>query len=93
MKKLYTTIFFAILLLTSKFAAAWTGYDYDSKSTIEISEGNLVREGSVIQFYDYKIDNARTAKILFIDETAGGMRIQLQDLDAKKERTFIMQAQ
>ncbi len=72
-------------------AYAWTGYDYDNKTEVEIGEGNLVREGSLIQFYDSKADNYHTAKVLFVDSIAGGTRIQLQDLDAKKERTLVMQ--
>lgn len=70
---------------------AWNGYDYDNKTEIEIGPGNTVREGLIIQFYDSKIDNFHTAKVLFMDQAPGGTRIQLQDLDSKKERTFIMQ--
>lgn len=79
------------ILLNTLPALAWTGYDYDNKTEIEIPQGNLVREGLIIQFYDSKIDNYHTAKVLFSDEVAGGTRIQLNDLDSKKERTFIMQ--
>ena len=91
MKKLTILTFFTFLFLAINHANAWDGYDYDNKTAIEIPEGNLVREGLVIQFYDSKIDNFRTAKILFVDGVAGGTRIQLMDLDKKKERTFIMQ--
>jgi hypothetical protein len=80
-----------ITLLNSVSSYAWTGYDYDNKTEIEIGPGNTVREGLIIQFYDSKIDNFHTAKVLFMDEAPGGTRIQLQDLDSKKERTFIMQ--
>lgn len=84
---------FSILIfsLSSGSSFAWSGYDYDNKTEVEIGPGNLVREGSMIQFYDSKIDNYHTAKILFMDSVAGGTRIQLKDLDSKKERTFIMQ--
>jgi hypothetical protein len=90
MKKLLFSILFFSSLLCTETAVAWTGYDYDNKTEIEIGQGNLVREGMVIQFYDSKIDNFHTGKVLFLDETAGGSRIQIQDLDTKKERTFIM---
>ncbi len=79
-----------IFLTSSKSALAWNGYDYDNKTEVEIGPGNLVREGLVIQFYDSKADNYHTAKVLFMDSVAGGTRIQLQDLDVKKERVFIM---
>lgn len=72
-------------------ANAWSGYDYDNKTEIDIGPGNLVREGLVIQFYDNRSDNFHTARVLFSEEIAGGTRLQIQDLDSKKERTFIMQ--
>ncbi len=80
-----------ILLIIPYFAFAWTGYDYDNKTEIEISEGNLVREGLIIQFYDSKLDSFHSAKVLLVEEIAGGTRIQIKDLDSKKERFFIMQ--
>jgi len=90
MKKILFVIFFTFLFFTIRNTYAWTGYDYESKTEIEISEGNLVREGMVFQFYESKIDNYHTAKVLFIDAVAGGTKIQLQELDSDKERTFIM---
>ncbi len=86
-RKIFTIL---IIFFVSKSAYAWTGYDYDNKTEIEIGQGNLVREGLLIQFYDSKADNYHTAKVSFMDSIAGGTRIQLQDLDTKKERTFIM---
>jgi hypothetical protein len=90
------TVFLALSLWTlftkSDPAFSWSGYDFDDETTIEIEEGNLVREGLLIQFYDYKLDKYHAAKIIFIDSVANGTRIQLEDLDAKKERTFIMQS-
>ncbi len=80
----------AVFLLALKPAFAWTGYDYDNKTQIEIEEGNLVREGLVIQFYDSKLDNYRTVKVLFMESIAGGTRLQVKDLDTKEERTLIM---
>jgi hypothetical protein len=90
-KKLLAAITVALSFTTSKPSFAWSGYDYDNKTDIEIDSGNLVREGLTFQFYDMKSDSYHTAKVLFIDYTAGNTRIQLQDLDSKKERIFIMQ--
>jgi hypothetical protein len=89
-KKTFIAILTAFFLTTNP-SYAWTGYDYDNKTEVEIGPGNLVREGLVFQFYDSKSDNYHTAKVLFMDSVAGGTRIQLQDLDTKKERIFIMQ--
>jgi hypothetical protein len=86
-KKILTTLLFSII---ANVAYAWSGYDYDNKTEIDIGQGNLVREGLMIQFYDNKADDFKTAKVLLMEEIAGGTRIQVQDLDSKKERTFIM---
>lgn len=83
-------IFFLVSNFLTKSVLAWSGYDFDSKTTIEIEQGNLVKEGLIIQFYDYNLDKYHNAKINFIDSVVDGTRIQLEDLDAKKERTFIM---
>ncbi len=89
------TVFFALTFgafsIELKPAIAWSGYDYDEKTTIEIEPGNLVREGLLIQFYDHKLDKYHAAKITFVDSVSDGTRIQLEDLDSRKERTFIMQ--
>ena len=92
-KKTFLLFTFLNLIFSINSSFAWNGYDYDNKTEIEIEPGNLVREGLVFQFYDSKMDNYRTGKILFMDSVAGGTRLQLQDLDSKKERTFIMKEQ
>ena len=89
-KKTFLLFTFLTFTFHINSSFAWDGYDYDNKTAIEIGPGNLIREGSVFQFYDSKMDNYRTGKILFMDSVAGGTRLQLQDLDSKKERTFIM---
>ena len=81
---LILSIFFA------KNAQAWSGYDYETKTEIDIGQGNLVREGSLIQLYDSTDDNFHTAKINFMQSSAGGVEMNLIDLDTKKERNFVM---
>ncbi len=91
MKSATFFIIFLINLFTNlSLVFAWEGYDYQNKTSIDISEGNLVREGYVIQFYDSKDDNFRTAKVNSIQSVAGGTEIIVFDLDSKKERQFIM---
>lgn len=90
-KKFIFTAIFAVFFLTSNPSLAWNGYDYDSKAEIEIGPGNLMREGLTFQFYDIKNDSYHTGKILLMDSMPGGTRIQLQDMDTKKERVFMMQ--
>ena len=94
MKFTFLKIFLSSLLISLSFfikkAQAWSGYDYETKTEIDIGQGNLVREGSLIQFYDSKDDNFHTAKINFMQSSAGGVEVNLLDLDTKKERNFVM---
>ena len=94
MKFTFLKIFLNSLLIFSSFfvknAKAWSGYDYDTKTEIDIGQGNLVREGNFIEFYDSKDDNFHSAKINFMQSSAGGVEISVFDLDTKKERNFIM---
>ncbi|MBU6140799.1 MAG: DUF5334 domain-containing protein [Proteobacteria bacterium] len=88
-----TSLFLTLLassLIALESASAWSGYDYENKTEVEIGEGNLVREGLIIQFYDSKLDNYQTVKVLFMEDIAGGTRLQVKDLDTKEERTLIM---
>jgi hypothetical protein len=91
MKSATFFIIFLINLFTNlSLVFAWEGYDYQNKTSIDISEGNLVREGYVIQFYETKSDNFRTAKIVYIQSVAMGTEIELIDLDNNQTRFFIM---
>jgi hypothetical protein len=94
MKFTFLKIFLSSLLISLSFfikkAQAWSGYDYETKTEIDIGQGNLVREGSLIQFYDSKDDNFHTARINFMQSSAGGTEVNLLDLDTKKERNFVM---
>ena len=86
-------LFLLIQILTlfkPDITLAWSGYDFDYKTEIDIGPGNLVREGSVIQFYDTKDDNFHTAKVIIVQSIAGGTEVVINDLDTKKERSFIM---
>ncbi len=71
-------------------SSAWEGIDYENKTSIDIPVGNLVREGYIIQFYETKSDNFRTAKVVFIQSVSMGTEIEIFDLDSKKTRFFIM---
>lgn len=83
-------LFLFINSLTISKAISWDGYDYDNKAEIEIGQGNLVRENSIIQFYDYKDDLTYTAKVIYMESEAAGVKLIVEDLDNNKERTLIM---
>ncbi|NCA28941.1 MAG: hypothetical protein EBS92_06715 [Proteobacteria bacterium] len=88
--KFLLLIIFINILLKPTVARAWSGYDYDFKTEIDIGPGNLVREGNLIQFYDSKDDNFHSARVQLVQSVAGGTEVSVVDLDIKKERIFIM---
>jgi len=83
-------IIIGIIMFKPINSMAWEGFDYENKTSIDIPVGNLVREGYIIQFYETKSDNFRTAKVVFIQSVAMGTEIEIFDLDSKKTRFFIM---
>ncbi len=88
--KIFLTSSIISLSFFATKAQAWSGYDFETKTEIDIGQGNLVREGSLVQFYDSKDDNFHTARINFMQASAGGIEMNLLDLDTKKERNFVM---
>ncbi len=84
-------IIVSIFFINQNQAHAWGGYDYDAKTTIDIGPGNLVREGLIIQFYDTKADAYHSAKVILLQETSSGSNLQVEDLETKKIRNFIME--
>jgi hypothetical protein len=83
-------IIIGIIMFKPINSMAWEGIDYENKTSIDIPVGNLVREGYIIQFYETKSDNFRTAKVEFIQSVSMGTEIEIFDLDSKKTRFFIM---
>ena len=90
-RKSFFAIFFLIFAILSKETLAWSGYDYDNKTDVYIGPGNLVREGNVFQFYDSKSDDYHDAKVLFINDVAGGTQLEIEDITTKEERVFLME--
>jgi len=83
-------IFLVIFFSNLSSIFAWEGYDYQNKTSIDIGEGNLVREGYVIQYYETKSDNFRSAKIVNIQSITRATEIELIDLDNNMTRFFVM---
>ncbi|MFM7557599.1 MAG: DUF5334 family protein [Alphaproteobacteria bacterium] len=84
------SIFLFFLIFQSQKTLAWGGYDFDKKTEIDIGPGNLVREGYIIEFYDSFDDNFHTGKILQMESSGSSVELTIQDLDAKKQRLFVM---
>lgn len=90
-KALLVFAIFSFYFLLTKFSLAWSGYDFENKIDIDIGQGNLVREGLIIEFYDAKSDSYHQGKILLLESDPGGTMLLIKDLDLNLERTFIMQ--
>jgi len=69
---------------------AWTGYDYEEKTIVDIGSGNLVREGYIIDLYQQKTDDFIQAKVLNIAYLGNSTEISIYDLNSDKKRILIM---
>jgi hypothetical protein len=83
-------IFLFVILFCPNLANAWSGHDYEKNSPIEIGSGNLVREGSIIDFFDDGDGKYHNGKVLIMQSISGGTEITVEDFTIKKQRTFIM---
>ena len=83
-------VLFLVITLFPKASLAWYGFDYDSKSSIDIDEGNLVRPGLVIDYYDRKIDDIKSAKVLYMESAPAGLEMKLKDIFTGEERIVFM---
>lgn len=68
-------------------ALAWGGYDVDSGGNIEIESGNLVREGEMVEIYDYDADEYRDVSI---ESVNGDGQLEVYDYETDEYRTFEM---
>ena len=69
---------------------AWTGYDRNNGVEIEISSGNLVREGETIKFYDWDQEEDRNAEVRSVDYLFSATRLEIYDYVERKVRVFDM---
>lgn len=84
------TVFLSIFLGTNN-CLAWDGIDPKNNSSIEIEAGNLVREGSIIDFYDTADGNYHTGKVLIMNSAVHATELTIEDFtDKHKERFFLM---
>jgi hypothetical protein len=80
------TITIAALLTLSAGAQAWSGFDYDAGNFIEIEEGNLVRDGETIEYFDYENAEYRSAPVMSVDSD----EVVVYDQESGEYRTFNM---
>ena len=82
---------FIIFYLSSHSAFAWSGFDYENQTSIDISSGNLVREGNIIDFYQQKTNELLSAKVLNISYFGNSTELTLQDINTNQKRVVMMQ--
>jgi len=69
---------------------AWSGYDNESGSSVEIDKGNLVRPGETIDYYDTESGEYKTADVEAIQSYGVGTEVEIYDHDSGEYRTFSM---
>ncbi len=80
-----------IFLLQNETALAWDGIDLKNNSAIQIESGNLVREGSIIDFFDSTDGNYHSGKVLIMNSASNATELTIEDFTEKhKERFFLM---
>lgn len=82
-------VLFMFLFLSGN-CLAWDGYDYDSGSHIEIGEGNLVRQGSDIEIYDYSTGEYRDVEVHSVREYGGSVEVEVYDHETGEYRELEM---
>ena len=83
------TLLLSSLLCISSISSAWDGYDYNSGTYIEIDRGNLVREGSDIEYFDYGT-GYQYGEVTNIDSYGSSVEVEVYDYNSGEYRTFEM---
>ncbi|CUU89660.1 Uncharacterised protein [Campylobacter hyointestinalis] len=79
-----------ILLFIAVNSFAWSGYDYDNNTYVDIDKGNLVRSGRDIEIYDYKDGNYKDVEVQSIRNIGSSVEIEVYDYNNNEYRTFEM---
>ena len=83
MKKILTIL---LIIYSTNDSFAWSGYDYETGSYIEIGSGNLVREGESIEIYDYDDGSYHDVDV----QEMNNNEITVYDNETEEDRTFSM---
>lgn len=71
-------------------AMAWDGADSNTGGAIEIEQGNTVRRGETIDFYDHDSGEYRTGDVESVSRYGSTVEVEVYDTDAGEYRTFEM---
>lgn len=83
-------VFFVIgaLFFVGNNCFAWIGYENESDAKIEIENGSLLREGEIIRFYDWQLEEDRSAEVISVEYMLDTIRLELYDNVDDKIRIF-----
>lgn len=70
---------------------AWSGFDYETGSYIEIESGNLVRTGNEIEFYDYATGSYHYGVVESMRSYGSSVEIEVFDYETGTYRYFEME--
>lgn len=77
------------LLISNLFS--WSGYDHENDTDIEIEQGNLVRSGNDIEYYDYNDGEYKNAQVDSIRSYGNSVELNVIDEETGEYRTFEME--
>lgn len=90
MKIFRIVIILLIFTFFSKNLLAWSGYDYDNNTTIDIAEGEYVREGLTVTIFDWSTDEYHDVDVIAMEDSFNALRMEVYDTQIKKTRFFEM---
>jgi hypothetical protein len=76
-------------LVVSFQVSAWSGYDWETNSFVDIDKGNLVRQGREIEYYEYG-NGYRSAEVESIRRYGSSVDVEVRDSETGQLRTFDM---
>lgn len=88
MKKIFAALM--LVLLSCVSVMAWDGFDYNSGSPVEIEQGNLVRSGQTIEYFDHATGNYSTGDVIDVTRYGNSVEVEVYDLNSGENRTFDM---
>ena len=86
---LVTFILISIFEINNTYA--WDGSDSESGASVEIGEGNLVREGETIEIYEYNTGEYKDVEVVSIEANGSTVDIEVYDSETGEYRTIEME--
>lgn len=91
MKKLFFSLVLALSVPVTGYA--WNGYDYSEGAFVEIGQGNLVRSGETIEFYDFSTGQYHQADVQSVERYGSSVEVEVYDHNSGEYRTLDMDSE